>query len=360
LAILFHGNSAQFKKWDTSQVKTIPSSEILFENAFNSLNLKVFFENFEKGWSDFFTSLDFNEVSYFFSCKKGLSENTSSAFGFNIKNENAAVLISDETRDFIIKLLRNGHVPRNKSNELTASSHICLEYFVMRFIWSFLEGIGSLSETSFYKGQVTFVDFQEYSGETIGIEMRIGSYSILFEVILPPSIIECISRNSDVKLPFKTFKKGNYNSRIIRFSAPLHTMIIDPSSLIDFLRPEAIILMENFSFDSHMPVLLDQELESYATLYKNDGYFLFKFINIDDLNEFEQIDYKSFVSGTQVQVQIVDENIRVELLASSPTYYKSSSEVSSLVSLKIGGEVVARGELGYIDDTVAIRIIPKV
>jgi hypothetical protein len=356
LAILYHGNVTQFKKWDATQLKSISPTEIMFENAFSSLDISRHYENFQKNWSDFFSNLDLVDVSYSFHCQRGLSEYGTCAFGFNVKDEYAAVIISDETKDNIVKLFRNGNVPRDEADALTGSSQICLEYFTMRFIWSFLSETGNASDNIQYAGEVPLVDLAEYPGETISVEMRMGGYRLVFEIILPPSLIDYVSRNSDIILPFKNFTPGNNNTDTVRFSSPLHTLVIDPSSLIDFLRSDAIILLAGSTFDYQTPVLLDQELECHASLYKSEGCFLFRFRPLEELDEIKE----PGVSGTKVQVKMVDENVRVELLASSPIYYKSSTEVSSLVTLQIGGEVVARGELGHVDDTVAIRVIPKV
>lgn len=383
MANIFKGNIAHFRIWDPDTLDEVSDSEIHVSNTFLSINPVTLLEGFDTRWQSFLKDLGHSNCIVTSVCRRGLIEFPSSAYEFSFANESAYFVISSSDKLAFSRALPNqGALSKDETSlqEFLPSSQIFLEYFFRRFLWSVKESwIGSEPLDLDFRGEFSFEPSFVFEGDLLDVSVNIFDIKFGFSILLPSLLYKLIIANAKPALPFKTFSETVYSGsnpvdlrsllgkkestkRIesggaFRVSAEFSLLHLDPSSLIDFLRPEAIIILDKTDFNSTF--LINQEAEILGSLAQCDGDFVLKFKVQDSVISNVLSEERNRPGLTSISVILFDESVDYASILSSAIFYKSQKSLSPNVSLLIGGEIVADGVLGWIDGKLAVKVLAR-
>jgi len=387
LANLFKGNSAHFRNWDPDTLEEVSDSVILVSNTFLSINPATLFESLDSHWQALVKDLGFVNSNLTAEFKRGVVPSSApsaiSAYEFSFANESGHLLISSSDQlEFSKSLPNRGALSKDVSNshEFLPSSEIFLEYFFRRFLWSLKESwIGSEDLNLAFIGKVLADKSFVFEGDYIDVTINVSDIEFCFSILIPSSLYKLIIANAKPVLPFRTFSENKSSSSNLlgldnlrskeesidfvdtrgafRVSAEFSLLHLDPSSIIDFLRPEAVIILEKNNLNS--TILINQEAEAVGSLLQNEGTFVLKFE--DNHSDISRVlnEERNRPGLTSISVILFDESVDYSSIVSSAIFYKSQKSLSPNVSLLIGGEMVADGVLGWVDGKLAVKVLAR-
>jgi hypothetical protein len=352
---LHYGNSTEFREWDPSVIKNISPAEVEFKNSFESLDVSQVACRFNEYLKPYFDLFDISELDISVSSRIGVSDFIAEAYSFSYDNSDGAVVFSEHGAHSVKTYFSNDLATRGEEGNNITLARIAIEYFVMKVLGGLCHAIGNASFEKFsYTGAVSSEDLQEYAGEVLYMTFASRLSSFTLELVLPYSLVRHLNETSSRKIPYKNVTSADLKGAIepLRYSVPIYTFEVPPGDLIDYLQADAIIMFEEYSLTKVSPVFLNQTHEAYAQVMRCQGNFLLCYT---DEKHDELI--KTNALHTKVQVVLIDEKAAPEDLLILTKCYKTRTEISSKVYLEISGEIVATGMLGYINDTLSVKVL---
>ncbi|HMO17051.1 MAG TPA: hypothetical protein PKA63_00325 [Oligoflexia bacterium] len=297
----------------------------------------------------------------------------SHVYGFSIDESDGFIVLRNEdiiclAGAFVEKLAPDSSVFVNSDDFFktsTTSMHIIAEYLIHRMLWSLAKSWkGSNSLEYVFKGKLVVDSITGYSGEVLHLMINFDSNRADFIVIPPKSVLSAFSASAVSSLPYYNWNSENIkNEDEIRLTAAIGRVEIDPSRLVDILRPGTVIFLGSDVRSDKALIFLNLKEEARADICRLDNLFLIRFTP----SKVPEVSLQKYSGSTQITLAIVDEMVSVKSLLASPLYFLSETRTSNMILLLIGGEIVARGELGYYTEegkggeepSLSIRILPQ-
>lgn len=358
---LHYGNISEFIEWRSDSLKNISPLEVQLKNTFECIDLTDKINPLKEQLVAFLKSFDLLDVGVDFRCSIGVPDYITRAFSFVSDDTELAILLSDSTVNYLNTVFSTPRVSNldlesDKQHSESALTKVALEYFILKIIRGFSDSFRNVIDSCAYMGEISVSEMRDHPTEMMQIILLTKSGEFVIDVLLPPTVSARLRKTPVMKLPFSSsmnemIKAGEGFHRLL---VPVLSFFVEPSLLIDYLQPDAIIVLNCSALPSLCPVYIDQKEEAFAYVKRSENCFLIQFQEgkMESANN-----HVVSTKYTSVQLAFVDERIELSDLSLSPRYYKTKTAVSSQVHLEIGGEIVGKGILGFVDGKLSVKVL---
>jgi flagellar motor switch/type III secretory pathway protein FliN len=341
-------DSDSFELWDPSELlPELSREQARYSKGFLHGNLSVWFPGFKDHWLTLAHSFGLDLRVGSIECGFGFPENSDHILLAEVGGEAACVCLSEEGK----QLLSQSFVPESEG----LARDVVIEYFFRRLL-SCLEKswCGSDDFQAFYLGEGAQAPAVS---AYVAVDFLIGeSPCQLFFGIGPRLLdrLDAAARRGVVEQQQANLQEP-MDDVIHSMSIELAELAVAPAMLIDYMRPGSLIDLE-VPLSTVVRIRKDDQPWAVGQLCRFNGYFsvVIRSFQIPE----EAISESKTVVRVEVAQSELDHESAMEL-AHPGAVMLTETAVSNTASLIISGERVATAELGSVDDSLMLRVLPK-